>query len=94
MHTIRYRLTKLEELTGLNLQNPEDRLTLELALRILDIAAPNPVAPREPASEPATGKEDKARAAKWAGEPSCPATPGTRTIGREPKERQMGYPRL
>jgi len=56
VHTIRYRLTKLEELTGLNLQNPEDRLTLELALRILDIAAPNPAEPPEPASERATGK--------------------------------------
>jgi len=56
VHTIRYRLTKLEELTGLNLQNPEDRLTLELALRILDIAAPNPAEPPELASERATGK--------------------------------------
>jgi purine catabolism regulator len=40
VHTIRYRLTKLEELTGLSLQKTEDRLTLELALRILDLASP------------------------------------------------------
>lgn len=40
VHTIRYRLTKLEELTGLSLQNTEDRLTLELALRIVDLANP------------------------------------------------------
>jgi DNA-binding PucR family transcriptional regulator len=40
VHTVRYRLTKLEELTGLSLQNAEDRLTLELALRILDLASP------------------------------------------------------
>jgi GAF domain-containing protein len=46
VHTIRYRLTKLEELTELRLQNPEDRLTLELALRILDLAAPDPSLPR------------------------------------------------
>jgi GAF domain-containing protein len=38
VHTIQYRLTKLKELTGLNLHNAEDRLTLELALRIFDLA--------------------------------------------------------
>jgi DNA-binding PucR family transcriptional regulator len=35
---VRYRLTRIEELTGLNLQATEDRLTLELAFRILDLA--------------------------------------------------------
>jgi len=38
VHTVRYRLTKMEELTGLGLQSTEDRLTLELAFRILDLA--------------------------------------------------------
>ena len=37
VHTVQYRLTKLEELTGLSLHNSEDRLTLELALRIFDL---------------------------------------------------------
>jgi sugar diacid utilization regulator len=50
VHTIRYRLTKLEELTGLDLQNAEDRLTLELALRILDVASPNGMEPEHPAA--------------------------------------------
>jgi GAF domain-containing protein len=40
VHTIQYRLAKLEELTGLSLRNAEDRLTLDLALRILDLANP------------------------------------------------------
>ena len=35
VHTVRYRLTKIEELTGLSLSSTEDRLTLELAFRIL-----------------------------------------------------------
>ena len=35
VHTIRYRLTKIEELTGLSLSSTEDRLTIELAFRIL-----------------------------------------------------------
>jgi len=38
VHTIQYRLAKVEELTGLKLRQSEDRLTLELALRILDLA--------------------------------------------------------
>jgi GAF domain-containing protein len=42
VHTVKYRLTKLEEMTGLSLRNTEDRLTLELALRILDLAGPDP----------------------------------------------------
>jgi GAF domain-containing protein len=38
VHTVRYRLTRLEDMTGLSLQRTEDRLTLDLALRILDLA--------------------------------------------------------
>jgi GAF domain-containing protein len=38
VHTIHYRLTKLKELTELSMNNAEDRLTLELALRIFDLA--------------------------------------------------------
>jgi hypothetical protein len=37
-HTVQYRLNRLEQLTGLSLRNSEDRLTLELSLRILDFA--------------------------------------------------------
>ncbi len=37
-HTVEYRLRRLQELTGLDLRRPEDRLTLELALRVLDLA--------------------------------------------------------
>ena len=33
-----YRLGRLRELTGLDLRRAEDRLTLELALRVLDAA--------------------------------------------------------
>ena len=38
VHTVQYRLRRLEELTGLSLRTAEERLTLELALRILDLA--------------------------------------------------------
>ncbi len=38
VHTVQYRLSRLEDLTGLTLRNAEERLTLELALRILDLA--------------------------------------------------------
>jgi hypothetical protein len=37
-HTVEYRLARLQELSGLNLRRPEERLTLELALRVLDLA--------------------------------------------------------
>jgi purine catabolism regulator len=37
-HTVLYRLDRLQELTGLSLSHAEDRLTLELALRVLDSA--------------------------------------------------------
>ncbi|MBV9703493.1 MAG: helix-turn-helix domain-containing protein [Methylobacteriaceae bacterium] len=56
VHTIRYRLTKLEELTGLKLQNAEDRLTLELALRILDIGVPSRRELHLPGPQPVHGK--------------------------------------
>jgi hypothetical protein len=38
-HTVDYRLERLQELTGLSLRNAEGRLTLELAVRILDSAS-------------------------------------------------------
>ncbi|WP_170231136.1 helix-turn-helix domain-containing protein [Pseudonocardia kunmingensis] len=38
-HTVQYRLGRLEELSGLRLSAPQDRLTLELCLRIHDSAA-------------------------------------------------------
>ncbi len=38
VHTVQYRLRRLEELTGLSLRTAEERLTLELAMRILDLA--------------------------------------------------------
>lgn len=37
-HTVEYRLGRLQELAGLDLRRNEDRLTLELALRVLDVA--------------------------------------------------------
>lgn len=38
VHTVQYRLGKLEELTGLSLRKSEERLTLELSLRIHDLS--------------------------------------------------------
>ena len=38
VHTVQYRLSRLEELTGLSLRTSDERLTLELALRIHDLA--------------------------------------------------------
>lgn len=38
VHTVQYRLAKLEELTGLSLRKSEERLTLELCLRIHDLS--------------------------------------------------------
>ncbi len=35
-NTLRYRLRRMRELTGLNLKDPTDRLVAELQLRILD----------------------------------------------------------
>jgi GAF domain-containing protein len=45
VHTVQYRLGRLEELTRLSHHNPEDRLTLELALRILDLSNPELLTP-------------------------------------------------
>jgi DNA-binding PucR family transcriptional regulator len=36
-HTVQYRLHKIQDLTGLNPRRSEDRLTLELALRVHDL---------------------------------------------------------
>jgi sugar diacid utilization regulator len=36
-NTLRYRITRIGELTGLDLANSEDRLKVELALRVLDV---------------------------------------------------------
>jgi hypothetical protein len=38
-HTVQYRLGRLETLSGLSLSAPQERLTLDLCLRILDSAA-------------------------------------------------------
>jgi hypothetical protein len=35
-HTVQYRLDRLQQLSGLRLNQPEDRLTLEMALRVTD----------------------------------------------------------
>jgi hypothetical protein len=42
VHTVQYRLGRIEEVTGLKLHNSEDRLTIELALRIFDLAGSDP----------------------------------------------------
>jgi hypothetical protein len=38
VHTVQYRLAKVESLTGLNLRTSAERLTLELSLRVYDLA--------------------------------------------------------
>jgi GAF domain-containing protein len=38
VHTVQYRLGKVEELSGLSLRRSEERLTLELSLRLYDLA--------------------------------------------------------
>jgi GAF domain-containing protein len=35
-HTVQYRLARVQEITGLNFGFPDDRLTLEIALRVVD----------------------------------------------------------
>jgi GAF domain-containing protein len=35
-HTVQYRLDRLQQVTGLSFGNPEERLTLEMALRVAD----------------------------------------------------------
>jgi len=37
-HTVEYRLERIQELSGRSLRQSEGRLTLELALRVLDSA--------------------------------------------------------
>jgi purine catabolism regulator len=37
-HTVEYRLSRFQQICGLDLRRPEDRLTLELALRVLDLS--------------------------------------------------------
>lgn len=44
-HTVQYRLQRVRDLTGLNLNDGRDRLTLELALAILDLAGSWPGGP-------------------------------------------------
>jgi hypothetical protein len=51
VHTIQYRLARLEELTGLKLHDSEDRLTLELALRILDLMGSPSASAAEPGED-------------------------------------------
>jgi hypothetical protein len=46
VHTVQYRLAKVEELSGLSLRNSEERLTLELSLRIHDLALVNSALPK------------------------------------------------
>lgn len=41
-HTVRYRLERIQEFTGLDLGLSEDWLTLELAVRLFDLAAEGP----------------------------------------------------
>ncbi|HUZ51913.1 MAG TPA: helix-turn-helix domain-containing protein [Streptosporangiaceae bacterium] len=45
VHTVQYRLAKVEELSGLSLRDCEERLTLELSLRINDLASALPAQP-------------------------------------------------
>lgn len=39
VHTIQYRLARIEELCGLSLRRAEDRITLQLALRVFDLSS-------------------------------------------------------
>jgi DNA-binding PucR family transcriptional regulator len=38
IHTVQQRLRRIEQLTNLNLHRSADRMTLELAVQILDLA--------------------------------------------------------
>ena len=44
-NTLRYRLRRMQELTGLDLKDPTDRLVAELQLHILEHATDPPAAP-------------------------------------------------
>ncbi|GAA0602907.1 hypothetical protein GCM10009547_00490 [Sporichthya brevicatena] len=48
-NTLRYRLRRMQELTGLDLKDPTDRLVAELQLHILEHADQPPVSPPPPA---------------------------------------------
>jgi DNA-binding PucR family transcriptional regulator len=37
-HTVQYRLDRVQDISGLRLSRPEDRMTLDLALRIHGVA--------------------------------------------------------
>jgi DNA-binding PucR family transcriptional regulator len=39
-NTLRYRMTRIKELTGLDFADVDDRLRVELALRVLDVIGP------------------------------------------------------
>jgi DNA-binding PucR family transcriptional regulator len=49
-NTVAYRIKRIEEITGLKLDNYRDRLIAQVALEILD-ALPEPPAPAEPTRE-------------------------------------------
>ena len=40
-NTLRYRMSRIHELTGLDFADADDRLKVELALRILDVMGPD-----------------------------------------------------
>ena len=44
-NTLRYRMSRINELTGLYFADADDRLKVEIALRILDVIGPVPAAP-------------------------------------------------
>jgi DNA-binding PucR family transcriptional regulator len=44
-NTLRYRMSRINELTGLDFTDADDRLKVEIALRILDVIGPVPAAP-------------------------------------------------
>lgn len=51
VHTVQYRLGKIEELSGLSMRKCEDRLTLELSLRINDLAGADAAEPHTRAAK-------------------------------------------
>jgi sugar diacid utilization regulator len=48
VHTVQYRLANVEKLTGLDLRNSAERLSLELSLRVYDLAHESGNPPSEP----------------------------------------------
>ena len=51
-NTLRYRVARITELAGLDLADPEDRLRIELALRVLDVLSPPKTRWRRPCRRP------------------------------------------